>query len=88
MRNGKITHFVKTITELQAMVPAKSIKPVGEPGLREITITQDTEFGLERHFEKNKIDNSRIDINFGFGKLTLKKADFQEAFKKAKPILS
>ncbi len=84
MGNNKITYLVKTIIELQAMVPTKSITQTGESGLREVTITQNTEFGLEKHFEKGRIDFSKIDITFGFGRLTLKKSDLQEALKRAK----
>lgn len=87
MRNGKVTHLIKTIIELQAMVPTKSIKQCGEAGLRQIAVMQDTEFGLENHFGKDKIDDSTIDINFGFGRLTVKKADLQEALKETEAIL-
>lgn len=70
------------------MVPTKSITQAGESGLREIAITQDSEFGLEEHFEKGRIDRSKIDITFGFGRLTLKKSDLEEALKRAKIFLS
>jgi len=80
---NKIFKLLGTQIELQAIVPVKSIKQ-DEHGLREVTIKQDTEFGFERHFDKDRIDKSRIDINFGFGKITLKKNDLQEALRRAR----
>lgn len=79
---NKIVKLLKAGIELQALVPVKSIKP-GEDGLREVVIRQDTEFGFERHFDKGRIDKGKIDINFGFGKITLRKKDLQEAFSRS-----
>ncbi|OIO32479.1 MAG: hypothetical protein AUJ70_05460 [Candidatus Omnitrophica bacterium CG1_02_40_15] len=80
---NKIVRLVKTGIELQAVVPAKSITQAGEQGLKEVIIRQDTEFGFEGHFNKDGIDKSKIDINFGFGRITLKKKDLQKALRKA-----
>lgn len=79
---NKIVKLLKAGIELQAVVPAKSIKS-GEDGLKEIIIKQYTEFGLERHFNKGRINKGKIDINFGFGKITLKKKDLQKALRRA-----
>jgi hypothetical protein len=79
-------YFIKTDVELQAIVPLKSLKKISEEGLREVAIKQDTEFGFEKHFNKDKIDKSKIDINFGFGKLTVKAEDLKEALKRAREV--
>ena len=79
-------YLIKTDVELQAIVPLKSLKKIGEEGLREVAIKQDTEFGFERHFNKHKIDKSKIDINFGFGKLTVKAKDLKEALKREREV--
>ncbi len=71
---------------MQAIVPLKSLKKIGEEGLREVAIKQDTEFGFEKHFNKDKIDKSKIDINFGFGKLIVKAEDLKEALKRAREV--
>lgn len=76
-----MAYLIESEVELQVTVPTKSINQVGEHGLREVTIKQDTEFGFERHF-KDKIDESKIDINFGFGKLTIKAEDLKEAMER------
>lgn len=83
MKNRKrIIKLLKTEIELQAVVPTKSIKQANEYGLKEVTIKQASEFGFEKHFDKGRIDKGRIDINFGFGKITLKKKDLQKALNK------
>jgi hypothetical protein len=52
-------YLIKTDVELQAVMPLKSLKKVSEEGLREVAIKQDTEFGFERHFNKDKIDKAK-----------------------------
>jgi len=79
-------YLIKADVELQAVVPLKSLKKIGEEGLKEVAIKQDTEFGFERHFNKGKIDKSKIDINFGFGKLIVKAEDLKEALKRAREV--
>jgi len=79
-------YLIKADVELQAIVPLKSLKKIGEESLREITIKQDTEFGFEKHFNKDKIDKSKIDINFGFGKIIVKAEDLKEALKRAREV--
>ena len=79
-------YLIKADVELQAIVPLKSLKKIGEEGLREVAIKQDTEFGFEKHFNKDKIDKSKIDINFGFGKLIVKAEDLKEALKRAREV--
>ena len=81
---SRIVKLLKAEVELQAIVPVKSIKHAGEHMLREVAVKQDTEFGIERHFNKDKIDKSKIDINFGFGRISLKKQDLREALKRAR----
>ena len=76
-------YLIKADIELQAVVPLNFLKEIGERGLREVSIKQDTEFGFERHFDKTKIDKNKIDINFGFGKLIIKAKDLKEALKRA-----
>jgi len=83
MVKNRIVKLLKAGIELQAVVSVKSIKHAGEHGLREITIKQDTEFGFEKHFEKGRVNKNKIDINFGFGKITLKKKDLQKALRRA-----
>lgn len=80
--NNRIVKLLKAEIELQAVVPAKSIKS-GEDGLKEVAVKQDTEFGFERHFDRGRINKGKIDINFGFGRITLKKKDLQEALRRA-----
>ena len=48
-----MSYLIKADVELQAIVPLKSLKKIGEQGLREVAIKQDTEFGFERHFDKD-----------------------------------
>jgi len=79
-------YLIKADIELQAVVPLKSLKEIGERDLREVTIKQDSEFDFERHFDKTKIDKSKIDINFGFGKLIIKTEDLKEALKRAREV--
>ena len=79
-------YLIKADVELQAIVPLKSLKKIGEEGLREVAIKQEAEFGFERHFDKDKIEKSKIDINFGFGKLTVKAKDLKEALKRAREV--
>ncbi len=79
---NRIVKLLKAEIELQAVVPAKSIKPA-EDGLKEVAIRQNTEFGFERHFDKSRINKGKMDINFGFGRITLKKKDLQEALRSA-----
>lgn len=79
-------YLIKADVELQAIVPLKSLKKVSEQGLREVAIKQDAEFGFEKHFNKDKIDKSKIDINFGFGRLTVKAKDLKEALQRAREV--
>ena len=83
MVKNRIVRLLKVGIELQAIVPVKSIRQIGEQDLREVAVKQETEFGFERHFDKDKIDKNTIDINFGFGKITLMKKDLQKALRKA-----
>ena len=79
-------YLIKADVELQAIVPLKSLKKICEEGLREVAIKQDAEFGFEKHFNKDKIDKSKIDINFGFGKIIVKAEDLKEALKRAREV--
>jgi len=46
-------YLIKADIELQAVVPLKSLKEIGERDLREVAIKQEAEFGFE--IDKSKI---------------------------------